>query len=386
MKAKQDFALMLVLIGAFLMFVNVLYVAVSGQPVIISSFPVDSVGSLKNSTALWVRVAFGFPNVVEGWFLLVWIFLAAVNLYIVLLLMVKPGRNMVLRYVGFVLSLLSIVYGGGFIFGLVLGFIGYLIAFQPEVPFKESFVGKLLRAAKLDSSFFGEILQDKGALHSGALALIFVNLLSGLGCAICSYNGNLVSNGLATTTDTSLIGSAFRVIFLGEIFAGLPVASGVFLNMGLAVVKWVVFSLILYLFCAMILGSSVNFENIGKVVAFAYVPVSLQIFLPVIFVWPWYSFVWPLFFAVFTNFWFFVILVSGLQRVLATTFKRALGIGIFCGSIYWFVNSVFFVSLLNVTTFGAMVVIQPIDMSLLIVSASALLAVLLGVFKRHVSA
>ncbi|MGB9778156.1 MAG: hypothetical protein ACPLW8_02020 [Candidatus Bathyarchaeales archaeon] len=384
MKYKKDFALTLILVSAFLMLINAFYVAVSGQPIIFSSSSIGSIEELRNSTSLWVRVTFGFPNVAEGFFLLVWIFLAVINFFIALLLMIRPGKNIILKYVGLVLSLLSLAYGGGFIVGLVLGFVGYLISFQPNLPFKETFVGKLFRAATLDSSFFKEILNERGALNSGVRALVFVNFFSGLGCALNSYNGRLLSDALSATTNVSMAKLAFRVAFLGEIFVGNPIASGVFLNMGLAVVKWIIFSLIIYLFCLMIFGSSVSFENVAKIVAFAYAPVCLQVFLPLIFVWPWYSFNWPLIVGVVTNFWLFVVLVSGLRWVLETTFTRALGISILCGSIYWFVNSVFFVSLLNFPVTGIMLVIQPVDMPLLIVSASALIAVLLGVFKRYV--
>jgi hypothetical protein len=383
MEDKHNFALTIVLAGAFLMLINALYVAVSGQPIILSSFSISSVERLKNSTSLWVRVAFGYPDVTEGIFLLVWVFLAVANFFVALLLMVKPGRNMILRVVGFILSLLSFVYGGGFIVGLILCFVGYLISFQPDIPIKETFVGKLYRAATLDSSFFKEILNDKHALNYSVLALIFVNFLSGLGCALHSYNGNLVDNALASITSFSMARLVFRAVFLGEIYVGNIVASGVFLNIGLAVVKWIIFSLIIYLFCLLIFGSSVGFEGIAKIVAFSYTPVCFQIILPLIFLWPWYSFSWPLIVAVITNFWLFVILVNGLKCVLETTSRRALGIGIFCGAIYWFLNSTFFVSLFNVPTVGVALVIQPVDFSLLIVSASALVAVLLGVFKRY---
>ena len=386
---KQDFFNVLIVIGALFILFNTLSVAAAGKPIVFSAFQVGSVSELVGSKNLWWRLALGFPGVVEGWAIMVWIFIAFFNLLIALLLLVTPGKNMVLKYVGFVLSVTSVAVGGGFIIGLVMCFAGYLVSMQPDRPFEETFVGKIYRAARLDSSFFERVMRDKLALQTGALALVFVNLLSGIGSSIYSVNANIVSSSMNTLTNLNSQSRLFSILFLGGLFGDQSLASAVFLNIGFSIVKWVIFSLIIYYFGVMMIGSSAKFEDVAKVLAFAYAPICLQIFLPVLLVWQWMFFAWPFLVVVVTNFWLFVILVAGLKVVLGVSHGRALGVVIFCGSIYWFFNSVILSSL--VTQFGSKLpgiqffITPGLDVPLLIVSMSAIVAVFLGVFRRYVS-
>lgn len=383
MKSKKNFAPWLIIVGAFLILVNTLYVVGSGQPIILSSFYVGSVDQIQSLTSVWGRMAFGFPGIAEGWAAIIWIFLAVFNFLLSFLLLVKTGKNMSLKYIGLILSLLSIAVGGGFILGLVLCFFGYLVVLQPGLPFEETFIGKIYGVAKLDSSFLSRIAEEKTALHTGALVLVFVNLLSGIGSGLYSYNLEIIRANLDTISSSSSQAILFEIFFMGGVHWGLPLVAMVFLQMGLAIIKWAIFSLIIYVLGAKMVGSSARYEDIAKIVAFAYVPVCLQIFMPAVLVWPWLFFEWPFIVILVTNFWFFVILMTGLKIVLDISAGRAFGVSVFCSSIYWFFNSVVLSSFLNFP--GIRFSIQPIDVSVLIVSTSALVAVMLGVFKRYVS-
>lgn len=212
--------------------------------------------------------------------------------------------------------------------------------------------------------------------------LVFVNLLSGIGSGLYSYNLEVINNNVRTIANASSQDILFRIFFKGEFFWAPHIASTVFLNVGLAIIKWVIFSMLIYIFGAKMVGSSVKYEEVAKVVAFAYAPVCLQIFMPLVLVWPWLFFEWPFIFVVLTNFWFFIILVNGLKGIFDISAGRAFGATILCGSVYWFFNSVVLSSFINLP--GLYFLVQPVEFSLLIVSASALIAVMMGVFRRYV--
>jgi len=389
-KKLANIALILVLIGAILIIINGLLIASVGGPIVLSSYPFSYVfvkernatypiSSLEalNATelGLWGRVAFGLRGYVEGPFIILWIVLAIFNLAIAIALNIKPEKNAVFAPLIILFSLLSVLFGGGFIIGAVFGVVGGAAIMEWPKSFGDTFVGKMIRAAKLDSTFYDITGKNPKALKTAAFTMIFVNILSGLGNGLYVHNVNIIR----TSTSTDI---PFRILLLGEVFWDLSVVGTAVFFVGFGIVKWLIFSLILYYVGAKLQGKLVEFDDIARVLAFAYVPICLQVFMPVVFLrQPLLWFEWPFTIAFLTNLWMFIALVVALRQRLDVTSSKALGIAILAGAIYWLINYTFLVPALNVP--GIRFIFSPVELTLVLLSASVVLATLLGAFTRY---
>jgi len=389
-KKLANIAFILVLIGAILIIINALLIASAGGSIVLSSYPFSYVfvkernatypiSSLEalNATepGLWGRISFGLRGYVEGPLIIFWLILAIFNFAIAVALNIKPEKNAVFAPLIILFSLLSILFGGGFIIGAVFGVLGGAAIVEWPKSFGDTFVGKMVRAARLDSTFYDVIGKNPKALRTAAFTMIFINILSGLGNGLYVHNVNLIR----TSTSSDI---PFRILLLGEVFGDLSVVGTAVFFVGIGIVKWLIFSLILYYVGAKLQGKLVEFDDIARVLAFAYVPICLQVLMPLVFLrQPLLLFEWPFAIAFLTNLWMFIALVVALRQRLDIASSKALGIAILAGAIYWLINYTFLVPALNVP--GIRFTFSPVELTLVLLSASAVLATLLGAFTRH---
>lgn len=365
---------MLLFIGAILILINGLLIASIGEPIVLYSYPVSSVEELTAPTAgFWGRIVFGMRGYIEGPLVILWLFFAVLNLLSAVLLHLKPERKTIYAFLVLVCSMLSIPIGGGFIIGCVLGIVMGLANIESTKPFKETFVGKMFRAFKLDSDFYRTIGKNSEALKTAVFTLIFANLLAGFGNGLYLHNIESIKNPPSPDTP-------FKILLLGQIYWSPSVVyTAIFLG-SLSVIKWFIFSAIIYLFTKLI-GKSYDFDGVARVLAYCYVPVCLQVFTPLIFLRePLLYFEWPFTVFLITNLWMVIALIIALKAILDVPFSKALGITIVSGTTYWIVNYLFLMPSLNVP--GIYLIIQPIEVLWALIAASVIFSIMLGTFTK----
>lgn len=367
------------LIGAVLIFINVLAIAFNGSSITISPYSVSSVGELlKSGGSLWYRISFGVPSFVEGPPIIVWIIVSIVNLFLATFLYLSPERHAMSSFFILMFSLCSFLAGGGFIIGSLLGVIGSGIGLQWREKLGETFLGKLIRVIRLDSAVFASIKKNPKLIREAAVTIMFINFLSGLGCSLYIFNVDKILN---STPDISA-----KILLLGETFFSLSTLGLPLMYMGLSIIKWILLALIIYLIGSKLLGEERNFDTIAGLIAFAYAPVSLQVFLPFVFLnQPFLTVHWPLSVFLATNFWMILALIVAVKQLFEATTTKAIGIVMLSGSIYWpltykFMLPIFFTS---DSIPGIFFDVGPNDFILMLISLSALLSFMLGTFTKH---
>jgi len=374
---KTTLASKLSLVAGILILINGLWIAANRAPIIFSSFPVDAVESLRGSDApFWGRITFGLGGLVEGSLMPLWLVFAVVNLFSALMLYTKPTKHVLWGYLILVCSMLSIPIGGGFAIGLILGVFGGAMGVEwPNSPGK-TFIGKLGRAARLDSKLFDMVAEESQALKQAAIVIILVNILRGLGNALYTYNAEIIINSLSP-------GVPFRILLLGEVSWDLWALVGSAINLiGIALVKWLILSGLIYLVGVKIAGKTAELDSITRVVAFAYAPICLQVFMPLILgSEPFLKFQWPLTIFFLTNIWMIIALVIGVKQSLDMPTGRTFGVVLLAGTFYWLISYMFINPTLEIPTLQFTV--EPVSSILMLVSVSGILATLLGVFSRR---
>jgi hypothetical protein len=371
----QQLAVWLCFAGSFLIFINVVALAFTGFPIMISPSQI-SVNSL-NSTETWYRISFGVNYLIQGHIqILTWLFLAVLNFVLATSMVLTPevpkGSIFVLA-----LSLLLFLTGGGFIIGSVLAFMGSLYLIQRKQPTEEKFVTKILRALRIDPSLFREVKEKEESHHQAVFIIILVSFLIGLGTGIYSYNANKILN----SSDY-----AIRILLLGNVYFDISILSSALISVSIGIIKWVALSFIIYLVGSRILGGNIEFKTISIPIAYAHVPLALQVFLPTVLSnEPMLTTNWPIIVLIITDFWFFLALIFAVKESLDVGTSKAVGIVLFTGSLYWlFVYKLLLPTLfMNTPPPGISINIQPNELVLIIVSASMLISYLLGTFKKY---
>ncbi len=373
---KPIFAFLSSLIGGALMFINGLLVGINKGPLILSTSSISSPQEIVNPTSpFWAKVSFGFRGWVEGPWTLVWLIFASIILYCSIKLYMEPLRRKILCFLILLLSILSISCGGGFIIGLVLAVIGGTIGFEWPTPPRETFLGKIIRAARLDTTLYRSFNENPHSLRHATYALILVNILSGLGGGLYAFSTEKIVNAQS-------LNPAFRILILGEAVLDMSILAPAVINIGLAMLKWITLSLILYLVCTLSLRGKTNLEKIATLVALAYVPVGLQFFTPFMLMSkPYLTLAWPFTIYLFTNLWMILVLIAAMQQVLETSFGKALGIVSLGGAFYLWINQTFFMTL--DVPYSIKFFIQPEPVFLAMLACLVLLAMLFGVFKKR---
>jgi len=374
---KTTLVFKLSLIAGMLIFINGLWIAANRAPITFSSFRVDAVENLRGPDApSWGRITFGLGGLVEGSLMPIWLVFAVINLFSALMLYTKPKKHVRWSFLILVCSILSIPIGGGFAVGLILGVLGGVMGVEgPSSPGK-TFIGKLGRAARLDSKLFDMVAEESKALKQAAIVIILVNILRGLGNALYTYNAEIIINSLSPEVP-------FRILLLGEVSWDLWAVAGPTINLiGIALIKWLILSGLIYLVGVKIAGTTAELDSIARVVAFAYVPICLQILMPLIFgSEPFLKFQWPLTIFFLTNIWMIIALVIGVKQSLDMPTGRAFGVVLLAGTFYWLINYMFIIPTLKIPTIQFTV--EPVSLILTLVSVSGILATLLGVFSRR---
>lgn len=362
-------------IGGVLTLINVLLINISKGPLILSTSSSSPQEIIDKAAPLWARVSFGIPGWIEGPWTIVWLIFAIIIIYCSMKLYMEPIRRKVLCPLIIILSIVSILCGGGFLIGSALAVIGGAVGFEWPSPLRETFFGKLIRTAKLDTTFYKSFNENPHSLRYATYTLIFVSILSGLGCGLYALTTETIVN--AKSLDIP-----YRILMLGEVVSDISILSTAIINIILATLKWITLSVILYLVTTLSLGSKTNIERIGTAVAFAYVPVSLQFFMPfLLFSEPYLTFTWPLVVFAFTNLWMILILIVATREILETSLSKALGIVSLSGALYLWINQTFFMKA-NVP-YSVKFFIQPEPVFLTILACLVVLAIFFGVFRRR---
>jgi len=174
------------------------------------------------------------------------------------------------------------------------------------------FFTKLVRAAKLDSSLYEAIEHDPTALKHALVAMIFIN--------VCSVIGSVIH-------DVRLYG---KTMSSGDLpIVGLTVGEAVFL----ALAKWLILTAIIYLVGVKIFKGTAGFREIQRTIAFAYVPIALQLLLPLFSLYE-----WALLVLVSTNFWMIAALVIAVRQSLDLSTEKSFAIVALSGIVYFIVS------------------------------------------------
>jgi len=365
-------------IGAILIFINILLVASNGSSIILSSYSVSSIDKLMASKSEpWYRIAFGIPSVVEGPLVLIWLIISVV----ILLLAASMFLTRVPQTQGtvvLILAIISLFAGGGFIIGSILGIIGGALALQYGKPIEETFFGKIIGIARFNSKTFAYIKQNPKLLGEGVALLVLINFLTGLGSSIYLYNVDKILHSSTETSNT--------ILLLGEPLFDITVLSVPIMYIGLAIIKWIFLSFIIYIIGSRLLGRETKFDDIARLTAFAYTPVILQVFLPWVFAnEPYLTSQWPSTVILITNLWMILVLIVAIRELFEIPTTRALGIVMLAGSIYWISIYKFFLPMVFTPNPipGIFIDITPKEFVMALLSLSVLLSYLLGTFKKY---
>jgi hypothetical protein len=376
MKEKPNIAIILCFVGSILMLANVLLVGINNGPLILYSGAIQSPNDIMDPNApLWFRISFGLKRWVESFWAPFWVVVTFINLYCITRLYFKPLERKALCTLIALLSILCLLYGGGFIIGTILGVLGAGIGFSWPAKLENTFFYKIIEAAKLDSFFYKRLKEDEDALKHAVYCLVFVNVLSGIGGGFYSYWVQTILN--ATSIDIP-----FKFILLGDTVLDMKVIPTVIINVGLALLKWIVFSFIIYIIAFGLLERKQTLSNIAAIVAFAYVPVSLQFVMPFLLTnVPNLSFTWPFFVFMLTNLWMVLALIMGLKHTLEISLGKTLGVFSISSAIYILLKETFFAAF--EVPYLIQFSIQPQFALVMIVSSLSIVSVLLGTFSKR---
>lgn len=379
-KRTVTFAATLTLIGSVLIFANTLLVAWKGEPIILSTHTISSITELSSNSPLVARIVFGLSSIVESPLMALWLIFATINLLNAIVLYHKPEKPTVPSLLIFILSLLSIFIGGGFIIGLVFATVGAVTALQSRRPLGDTFFAKLIRAAKLETSFFRSIKEKRKLMREAAFAVLFINFLSWLGFSLYIYN----VNNILKSTD-----NAFQILALGKTLFDLAIFDLPLIFLGIEMLKWLFLAALLYLIPTKLLGCSGSFDHVAEATAFAYAPLSLQIFLPVVLSNSPLITLWPLTVYFIVNFWLLLALTTMVKAIFNMQTSKALGIVILGGTVFWLTTNRLATGIFatggmqtNIQP-GVQFSIQPDNLLYFLVSGAIVLSFLLGAFKRE---
>jgi hypothetical protein len=361
----------MMIIGAILILANAVWITILGTPIVISSYPASSMSDL---TGTWGRIVFGMPGVMLWKLVYAWLFLVIVDFILVLMLSFREKNDPYVAQLVLVLSVLSITMGGGFIIGMILMVISSMSMIEKK-PLKETFIGKILRAARLDSSVYEGIGQKTDTLKNAVYTLVFINIMSGLGNGLYVTSAQTILNPL-------LQSSAEGMLFRGAVLPTVTIGGIVISYIGLAVVKWLIFSGILYFLLTKVAGINTGFESVSFAVSLAYSPVLIQLFMPlVLFNQPMLTGLWPLAFFMISNIWTGIALVVAVRKSGEISTSKTLGITALASSIYFAVNYTLIQP--NFPVEGINFTIQPIAVIEFVLATGVFLGIFWGAFTKH---
>jgi len=370
MQIKNARTIMLV-IGAILILANAIWITISG-PIIFSSYDASSL-AISDLKGDWGRIVFGMPSML-GRLTYVWLLLAIADFALAFMLSFREKNEPYVATLVLLLSVVSITMGGGFIIGMILAIVSSL-GFIEKKPLKETFIGTMLRAARLDSSVFEKLGQRADALKNAVYIIVFINIMSGLG------------NGLYVTSAQQIINPTFasiatNILIKGDVLPSITVGGIIISYIGLAVAKWLIFSAVLYFVLTKVVGTNTRFESVGLAVSLAYSPILIQLFMPlVLFNQPVLTGTWPVAFFFLTNIWMGITLVLAIRKSADLSTSKALGVTFLASSLYYAINYTLIQP--NFPLQGINFIIQPVDITEFMLTIAVLLGMFWGAFARH---
>lgn len=376
LRKKVRPTLILPLIGCILIIINGIWIATNGKAIVFSAFEATSVEQIMASNQFWGRIAFGIPGIIGGTWTAFWLMFAFIMAACIFMIFRKPRRETTFGSLIAALSVLSIPIGGGFYIGAVLAFCGGMAGWEKNKPFKETFVGRLIRAATLDSKLYAMLRETPDAIQTAALTVLLVGFLSGIGNGLYVHNVSLIKKG----------GTPSQAILLGGYMFWQDTAIMVALAIiGLAVIRWLLLSATIHGVGARLTGASSDYGRVARTVAFAFVPESLLVILPLMFSnEPTLSFNWPIGLYIVVQIWVFLGVIFGVSKAFDIGKKKAVGITILGGSIYWLVYELFIVPTLEVPGVRIDIAMPGSALAILAVTGiAALLAAVLGTFSKR---
>ncbi len=367
----RDARSILLITGATLILANAIWVIMVRNAIIISSYPVASIQEFNGD---WGRIVFGIPTVFLGDFVYVWLFLTALNFILTLRLVFRREASFEAQTV-LLLSLISVVMGGGFIIGMILAIIGSAAVVEKK-SLRESFLGRIIRAARLDSTIYERITQNTGGLASAATMILFLNVLSGWGNGFYILAANKILDPTQDPTSILLYGNVpFDSTAIGIVGAYI----------GLAVAKWLIFSVILYFCITRVANCKIDFASVSQTISYAYAPIALQLFMPLVLFnsETLLKGTWPLSFYFVTNIWVGIALALAIKKATDLDTGRAFGITILGSAIYYVINYAFVEQ--NFPTPGIRVDFGTSSIVVVeaILTIGVLLGLALGAFRSH---
>ena len=372
---------MISFIGAILIFVNTALIAMNNSPILIFSSIIPPEGNIENTVSSilnqtsWMRISLGIANFSQHPFTIIFMIIFSLNLLFTALTCLGR-RSKLLNFCVFILSLFSIVVGGGFIIGLILCVIGSTAEITPRIPIKEHFFIKILRALKFDSSLYRELTEKPYQMGESILVILLVGIVSSLSSSLYSYNAEKILNSPT---------EAFNILFLGHMFWDNSLLVSPLISISFSVFKWLMLTLLFYFIAAKLMRYSITMQQIARVIPFTYSPVLLQAFLPLVFGSKSILEVgWPTFLFIISNLWICLLLIAAFKYVLDISTSRSLGLVMLTGSIYWFINYQLIIPFCQIIdpSFripGLILNLQPLGFNFFLISLAIIICLLTGV-------
>lgn len=355
-------------VGALLILINGLWIALRGSAIVIQSSP--SLYLNETQSTLWWRISLGVPDYVEGLRVIVWLVFAVLLFFAAISLLIKPRASLIFNGLIVLCSVMTIPIGGGFIVGSIIGIIGGLAGLEWPKPISETFIGRLIRALRLDSTLFNNISEGGKYLRQASWVLILVNLSSGLGYGIYSYNISMMNSSLEAKQ---------AILINGKTLFDISVLYYPMTYVGLAFIKWFILTTLIYAFGAKLKGSKTEFSGISAAIAFAYTPAVFQVFLPLVF--STQPTQWAMIIFWVTNIWIIFALLIAMRESLGISKIESSGLLMICGGLYWIVTYKGIVPHFQVP--GVWFIIEPSSFILLLFGIGAILSTLTGIFSRR---
>jgi hypothetical protein len=358
MERRSTIAAIVSLAGGILILLNILLIAMNGGPIVLSSSSATIDDLLAPLPPSWLRIAFGIRDYTSATQLLIAAIITTVMLYCALSLYLKPRNTKPLSLLIMLFSAIALLYGGGFIIGSILAFIGAAVTYETPKAFRETLIGKMLYSMRVNPQVFEHFLKDS-SVRDGAMVILFANLLSGIGNGIFTFNAEKIMGATNAATP-------FEILFTGRVGFDLSIVQTPIILMGLGVLKWILLSLILFLVGVNLFGEKTSLASIAACTGFAYAPIALQLFTPFVFTSGPNLTEWALVVYLLTNVWMMLILIVGLKQIMNVSLTKAAARVATCGALYTLINYIVFtqVSVPYVTKFQ----IQPPETMLFLTS------------------
>lgn len=314
-------------LGGLLILINAVIIAVNSSPVIISTDKPNPIEILwSDSAPFWFRLAFGLYDYSKGAAAIFGIVMASTILFCVSILYLKPQHRKFLSTIIMGLAVMMFLYGGGFIIGSIMTFISAGTLYESPKKTDKTFISSLLKTLKFDKEFFAHI--KKAVSPQRAVKVILLaNFLSGVGNSLYTFN---VQKILTATSDQT----PYEVLINAKMYSDIAIASAPIMLMGLGVIKWMLLVMIFFGVIKMFRWKA-SLGSIATLIGFAYTPITLQLFTPILFTSkPYLTTVWPFTVFLISNLWMVALLIFGLKILLEISSSNSIVIVALSLSIY----------------------------------------------------